>query len=257
MYKHLLAAVFIAAVSSSQAQVRVVESSTQSIRSGVGQTTASTVGMQTDVLSEIQALKFEIATLRGLVEEQAHLISRLKQQQDDNYLDLDKRVSALNGSSSAVSNRPVTGSVVAQPSSNVSLPATAVVSAPTPTAGAGDAEVYAAAYDLLRQRQYDGAVIALKDYLNRFPAGAYAGNSYYWLGEIYLLKEDLPQARDWFGKLLTDFPQDRKVADAQFKLGKVYHLLGNNDRAQELLNGVSTGTSDAARLARQYLQENF
>lgn len=251
MYKHLFAAVLMIAVSSSQAQVRVVESSPQGTRPGVGQSLPSAVGVQTDVLSEIQALKFEIANLRGMVEEQAHLLSRLQQQQNDNYLDLDKRVSVLSGrSGSSAVSQPQSSTLAAQ----VSPERTTI--APV-AAGAGDAEVYAAAYDLLRQRQYDAAVVGLKDYLTRFPTGAYAGNSYYWLGEIYLLKEDLPHARDWFSRLLTDFPQDRKVADTQFKLGKVYHLLGDNDRAQALLNQVSAGTSDAARLAKQYLQENF
>jgi tol-pal system protein YbgF len=109
----------------------------------------------------------------------------------------------------------------------------------------------------LRQRQYDAATTAFKDYLVRFPRGAYAGNSYYWLGEIFLLKEDFPQARDYFDKLLTEFPQDRKVSDTKFKLGKVYHLLGDNPSAQRLLNEVAGESGDAARLARQYLQENI
>lgn len=256
MYKHLLAVVLIAAVSSSQAQVRVVESSPQSVRSGVGSSPPANVGMQvgmqTDVLSEIQALKFEIATLRGMVEEQAHEISRLKQQQTENYLDLDTRLGALSGG--AAVRVPTLGSPSVAPiNSSVSG---APVTTPS-VSGGNDAEVYAAAYDLLRQRQYDAAVTALKDYLTRFPSGAYAGNSFYWLGEIYLLKEDLPQARDWFDKLLTNFPNDRKVADAKFKLGKVYHLLGDNQKAKTVLGEVAAGTGDAARLARQYLQDNF
>lgn len=255
MYKHLFTAVLIAAVSSSQAQVRVVESSPQSVRSGVGSTAPAnlgvqTGGMQTDVLSEIQALKFEIATLRGMVEEQAYEISRLKQQQTENYLDLDTRLGALSGGAPA--RVPSAGSPAVSPINSGSSGALVA----TPPAG-GDAEVYAAAYDLLRQREYDAAVTALKDYLTRFPSGAYAGNSYYWLGEIYLLKEDLPQARDWFDKLLTNFPNDRKVADAKFKLGKVYHLLGDNQKAKTVLSEVASGSGDAARLARQYLQDNF
>jgi tol-pal system protein YbgF len=248
MYKHLLAVALIAAVSSSQAQVRVVESSPQSVRSGVGSIAPANVGMQTDVLSEIQALKFEIATLRGLVEEQAHEISRLKQQQTENYLDLDTRLSGLSGAGAAISPN-ISPSVT--PSDR------ALVTASPSTSGGSDAEVYAAAYDLLRQRQYDAAIVALNDYLTRFPNGAYAGNSYYWLGEIYLLKEELTQARDWFDKLLTNFPNDRKVSDAKFKLGKVHHLLGDNEKAKVLLSEVAAGTGDAARLAKQYLLDNF
>lgn len=254
MYKHLLAAVLIAAVSSSQAQVRVVESSPQSTRSGVGQPPPPALGVQTETLFDIQSLKYELATLRGMVEEQAHEIARLKQQQTDNYLDLDKRIIALT-SGAGVGPRPSGVSPLpgptASPSPARAQPITPVVS------GGGDTEVYTAAYDLLRQRQYDAAIAGFNDYLARFPRGAYAGNCYYWLGEIYLLKEDFQQARDWFSKLLNEFPQDRKVQDTQFKLGKVYHLLGDNARARTLLNEVASTNGDAARLARQYLQENF
>lgn len=252
MYRHLLAAVLIAVVSSSQAQVRVVESSPQSNRSGVGQPPQNSVSIQTDMLFEVQALKYEVATLRGMVEEQAHEISRLKQAQTDNYLDLDKRISALSGGSISQPSTTVSPAIVASPSTSPVAPTSAVTPVPS---GAGDAEVYAAAYDLLRARQYDAAVTGLQDYLQRFPTGAYAGNSYYWLGEIFLLKEDHAQARDWFSKLLTDFPQDRKVPDAKFKLGKVYHLLGDNATARSVLSEVATGSGDAARLAKQYLQD--
>jgi tol-pal system protein YbgF len=253
MYKHLLATVLIAVVSSSQAQVRVVESSPQSTRSGVGQPSLN-AGLQADTLSDIQALKYEVANLRGMIEEQAHEIARLKQQQTENYLDLDKRVSDL--STGGISVRPPTSAPAAR-----TLPAPTQAIAPavvTPTqSGGGDTEVYTAAYDLLRQKQFDAAIAGFNDYLARFPRGAYAGNSYYWLGEIYLLKEDFAQARDWFGKLLTEFPQDRKIPDAQFKLGKVYHLMGDNAQARTLLDQTAAGSGDAARLARQYLQDNF
>ncbi|MBE8716978.1 YbgF trimerization domain-containing protein [Cellvibrio polysaccharolyticus] len=258
MYKHLLAVALIAIATSSQAQVRVVESSPQSGRSGVGTLPLEPAGgAQTDVFSEIQALKFEIANLRGLVEEQAYELSRLKQLQTDGYVDLDSRISALSGNAAPASGSAGTNPVTPPRASSSSIPASAPVQVALPPANASDAEVYTAAYDLLRQREYDAAIVSLKDYLERFPSGSYAGNSYYWLGEIYLLKENLGDAQDWFSRLLEKFPNDRKVPDTQFKLGKVYHLQGNNTEARRMLNQAASGNSDAARLARQYLQDNL
>lgn len=258
MYKHLLTAALIVVVSSSQAQVRVVESSPQSARSGVGQPPLNAAGIGTDALADIQALKYELATLRGMVEEQAHEITRLKQQQTENYLNLDKRISAF----SDVSNitRPAAAAAATSTSITTSPTATPVrtsIPATVTSGSVNDAEVYTAAYDLLRKRQYDAAIMAFNDYLSRFPRGAYAGNSYYWLGEVYLLQEDYAQARDWFSKLLTEFPNDRKVLDTKYKLGRVYHSLGDNGQARTLLEEVARGTGDAARLAKQYLQDNF
>lgn len=72
-----------------------------------------------------------------------------------------------------------------------------------------------------------------------------------------MLKEDLAQARDHFEKLLVEFPYDRKVPDTKYKLGRVYHQLGDNASARRLLDEAAADTGDAARLARQYLQDNF
>lgn len=254
MYKHLLAVVLFTLATSSQAQVRVVESSPQSNRSGVGTLPVEAAGAQTDIFSEIQALKFEIANLRGLVEEQAYELSRLKQLQMDGYVDLDQRISALGGQ--APSSQVAAGNTP-PPAAVASSSVASAVQVVLPPANASDAEVYTAAYDLLRQREYDAAIVSLKDYLDRFPSGSYAGNSFYWLGEIYLLKESLSEAEDWFARLLENFPNDRKVPDAQFKLGKVYHLQGKDGQARTILNQAASGNSDAARLARQYLQDNF
>ncbi|HSX84047.1 MAG TPA: YbgF trimerization domain-containing protein [Cellvibrio sp.] len=250
MSKYLLAAVLFIAVPVSQAQVRVVESSPQRPLSGVAQPIES-VNAQTNAYFELQSLKEEVSLLRGLVEEQAHEISRLKQQQMDNYLDLDKRLNALSGGSNPA---PVDTHLL--PPSPVES-AGGGVSTPNSNSAFGEAEVYAAAYNLLKQRQIDPAIAAFKDHLSRFPDGAYAGNSYYWLGEIYLLKNELSDSRDWFTQLLEKFPNDRKVPDAKFKLGKVYHLLGEDDQGKKLLEGVAAGSGDSARLAKQYLQENF
>ena len=68
---------------------------------------------------------------------------------------------------------------------------------------------------------------------------------------------NLEEARQSFAVVVENFPNDRKAPDATFKLGKVYHLLGDNARARQLLTQVSAGASSAAKLAQAYLKENF
>lgn len=279
MKKYLLSTAAIAAVFSlgAQAQVEVVDSSTQASRERSNATgNQSAVNQQAELYYQLQTLQQEVMNLRGLVEEQAFELKRLKQQRLDDYLDLDRRISALttgttletspaaasfSTSESLNSGGVATAEIGASNTPNTgSAPASAQVSAALPAGvseGASEAEVYGAAYDLLKERQIDASVAGFKAHLQRFPQGEYAGNSYYWLGEIYLLKNDLPEAERWFDSLLVEFPDSRKVPDAQFKLGKVYHLQGNNARAKELLEVVATSSADASRLAQQYLQENF
>jgi tol-pal system protein YbgF len=246
MYKRVIALLCCIAVPAVEAQVRVVDSSPQSVRSGVNRQ-QETIDQKTESYNQIQSLQQEISELRALVEEQGHQISRLKQLQLDNYVDLDRRVSLVSGSSSAKEQATDV---------SVESPVSADVSS-APSSGLSEADEYKAAYDLLRQRQVDQSLVAFKDYLKKYPNGEFSANSCYWLGEIFLLKSQLPQARDWFAKLLQDFPESNKVPDAKFKLGKVYHLMGDKKRAKPLLDDAATGLGDSARLAKQYLKDNF
>ncbi|MBU2887375.1 tetratricopeptide repeat protein [Gilvimarinus agarilyticus] len=273
----LLAAAIAAAVSTAAvAQVQVIDSSPQSVSSPVRGAPVSS-GQATEqseqLFFQLQTLQQEVMNLRGMVEEQSFEIKRLKQQRLDDYLNLDQRISALTtggstGGASAVTANPMTNTSGESTQANgqselgkapLSMPVTAPSAlSQTPTVSdANEADVYGAAYDLLKQRQIDASIEAFKGHLQAYPRGEYASNSYYWLGEIYLLKNNLPEAQRWFGDLLAEFPDSRKVSDAQFKLGKVYHLQGDSARAEELLNIVAASNADASRLAQRYLQDNF
>ncbi len=243
MLKRVIALLCCIAVPTVEAQVRVVDSSPQSVRSGVARPQES-LDQKTESYNQIQSLMQEVSELRALVEEQGHEISRLKQLQLDNYVDLDRRVSFLTGNK--------TKDTASAPEASVTPDST-----DSATSGVSEADEYKAAYDLLRQRQVEQSMVAFKDYLRKYPSGEFAANSCYWLGEIYLLNKELPQARDWFAKLLQDFPESNKVPDAKFKLGKVYHLMGDKKRAKPMLEDAATGLGDSARLAKQYLKDNF
>ncbi|PUA29435.1 MAG: tol-pal system protein YbgF [Cellvibrio sp. 79] len=245
MLKNLIAAAIIIAAPVLQAQVRVVESSPQGLGSGVAQP-GLPASAESDVYSQIRALQEEVAILRGLLEEQNHQLKQLKQLQLDNYMDLDRRISG--GASAAATghdelSKPIKSSAS---ESNLALPDTA-----------SEADLYKAAYDLLNQKDFDGAVAAFKDHLNRFPSGNFASNSHYWLGKVAMLKKDYTQARTWFTELISNFPNAPKVPDAQLDLGKVYFLTGEKAKAKSLLTEVATGGSDAARLAQKFLTDNF
>ena len=198
---------------------------------------------QAEIFYQLQTLQQEVLELRGLVEEQAFELKRLKQQRLDDYLDLDRRLSALTGAAQAPGTEPNgTATSSAQPSQ---------------VASADEAGSYRAAYDLLKQRQIDQAVEAFNQHLIGFPQGKYAANAHYWLGEIFLLKNDLELARQWFTKLLDGFEGHRKVPDAKFKLGKVYDLMGDKAKAKRLLEEVAASGADASRLARNYLDQHY
>ena len=52
-------------------------------------------------------------------------------------------------------------------------------------------------------------------------------------------------------------PTHGKAMDASFKLGKIYHQLGDDKRARELLEIAAQSTGGAAKKAQSYLNNNF
>ena len=249
MHKVLFAAALIAAAPLLEAQVRVEESQPLVRAVDTGGSSGEAQNIQMELFFQLQALQEEVQLLRGMVEEQTHEINQLQQQRMEDYLDLDRRVSMLTDGARS-SGGANTGNTGARSGGAAATPAPAA-------SGNAETEAYRAAYQLLRDRDVDEAIDAFTAYLEEYPQGNFAGNTYYWLGEIYLLKDELEQSREWFTQLLKDFPRDRKISDTKFKLGTVYHRMGNDSRAQELLQDVAGDGSDASRLAKRYLQENF
>lgn len=204
---------------------------------------ASPQNVQAEMFYRLQILQQEVQSLRGLVEEQAYELKRLKQQRLDDYVDLDRRISAVTKGGAAV-----------VPEKSGSTQATE----PTGSATGNELQHYRAAIRLvLKDKNYTEAITSFNQYLDAYPEGRYAANAQYWLGEIYLLQNELEQARQWFTRLLDSQPEHDKADDAKFKLGTVYHKLGDSQKAKSLLSEVASSDANAARLARDYLSANL
>lgn len=234
--------------------------------------------MQGEIYMQLQQLRQEMMTLRGIVEEQEHQISQLKQQGLDRYIDLDRRLGSLTtgaagavvGSSSAAagvaiddnsSELPTDGAASAATTASVASP---VVVRPTAVPSSGnDSSDYTNAYALVKTGNYDQAITAFLAYAERYPSGRYTPNAWYWLGELYVANkpQNLKAATEAFQYLLSKYPDHDKVPAAMYKLGTVYFLTGNKQKSQELLTHVidrygSTGNS-AVNKSREFLRKNF
>jgi len=209
-----------------------------------------------EMFYQFQVMQQELLELRGLVEQQTYEIKKLKQQRLDDYLDLDRRISSLSGLANTVP--AVSSGRVAQPKVTTQSTAAVPNGPKTNTSPASEIAHYKSATKLvLMDRDYDAGIERLKEHLELYPTGRYKGNALYWLGEVYLAKSDLAQAKTWFEKLLSDYPQHAKVSDAKYKLGTTYHQLGDTEKAFSLLKEVSSSTGSAASLAEKYLNANY
>ena len=244
-----------------------------------------------DMYYELQLLRDEIRQMRGRIEELDHELGQLKQRQQEDYRDLDRRISSDPGGADAAGGMAAPGPIPVSPSSESSPTGSAGVAAGTtvpqsqeqsqaqPRQGSPsasgvplvvsddpevpvadlrtDREQYEAAYDLLRRRRMDDSAQAFQAYVNDHPQGRFVANAHYWLGEIYLLQNKLGDAEDAFATVKENFSGDQKAEDAAYKLGRVYHLQGEDTKAKATLEAVASGSSNTAQLARDYLRDNF
>lgn len=206
--------------------------------------------------------------MNGKLEEQAYELNTLKEQSLQRYVDLDKRIGA-SGAAPPPASGPATQTTnpaLGSGAINAAAPLSAPVATTTKTPGTeqpGEADSYRAAYALVQGRQFEQAVPAFQQFLQRYPDGVYAANAHYWLGELYLVKvpPDLEASRQSFALLLSQYPDNSKAPDALYKLGKVQFLKGNREKAREYLDLVITqyeGTNNAVvKLARDFIAQNY
>ena len=183
------------------------------------------------LFSEIETLKQEVQRLQGIVDEQGYELKKLKTEQKERYLDLDRRLSQVSSSS--------------QPA--------------TPVGSDQGKAAYTASFALMKEQKLDEAALSFKAFLNEYPKSSLVVNGYYWLGQIYYNQSNLDEARQAFTIVVNQYPDHQKSADSTYKLGVVLHRLGDTVKAKQLLEAVKAQypNSASARFANKYLKENF
>ena len=202
----------------------------------------------------IQRLQEEIMRLNGRVEEQADQIRKLQEQGLERYIDLDRRLAQLNTATPAEGG----GDSERQSTDDTSAlsPATGA-----PALEVGEKAAYKNAYELVKDRSFDQAVVAFTEFLSGYPLGRYAPNAHYWLGELYLVvtPAEPELARQNFKLLLDQYPDHNKVPDTLYKLGRVHFLKGNREQSRDYLNRVIAEhpSHPAAQYAQDFIDQNF
>ncbi len=259
----LWAAVFFVFTPAVFAQVQVVES--PAIR-GPGQvsntppsSTAASSEQLVDLYYQIQALQQQVQVLTGMVEEANYELKRMKQQQLDDYVDLDRRVSELtqSGIPTPATGRPTTLPANPNTTPAVSTGTTTPITTAPAASPADEFASYNEATKFVREREWEKAVSAYQAHIQRFPNGRYVPNSHYWLGEVYLVQSELAMARDAFNRVVVDHPDHAKAVDAKFKLGQVYFRMGDPATARPYFEAVAATDSNVARLAQNFLRDNY
>jgi tol-pal system protein YbgF len=187
----------------------------------------------------IDVLEAQLREMRGSLEELQNSDEVLRKQQRDLYADLDRRLTALQGSAAAV------GASVGAPSGGSAG-----------ADGGGEQAAYQRGLDALKANDFANAITRFKDFLRAYPQSSLDGNAQYWLGESYYVTRDLDDAAAAFNAVGNQYPKSPKVPDALYKLGLTQIEQKHLTDAHATLSLVVQRypSSDAAKLASARLQ---
>ncbi len=198
------------------------------------------------LIERVQTLQKELQELRGQLEVQSHELKKLQEQQLAFYKDLDSRINNGAGKmstakeASELNNSKTAGttSVIKNPNVNP-RGSTAVVATPASRVNPADEQIsYLAAYELIKNKQYDNAIKAMQTFIQKYPQSGYSANAQYWLGELFMVKKDYPKAIVHFNTVLQKFPSSTKAAASMLKSGYAYAASGNDQEAKKRLQQV-------------------
>lgn len=189
-----------------------------------------------NIAASVDSISQDIATLRGQVEELAFAEDESAKRQRELYGDLDARMAALEQDAPR-------GEQVASGDSALPMP------------GGSDESNYRAAFEMLKDGQYQDAASAFEEFLAAYPDSNYANNAQYWLAESFYVTQRYSDALTAFETVVNDYPRSAKVPDALLKIGYCHYELEGWDDARAALLRVEGEYSDttAARLASQRL----
>ena len=230
-----------------------------------------------EMLESLESLKTEINTLRGEIEVQTHTIDQLKQKQRDLYTDLDKRLERL-GHNKINENSPDdlqtlnanTAGEELTNEENITDEETLVIETTSDIGQKNETtseekivdpkeaeKTYRNAFKLLKESQYDQALVAFKSFLKDYPNDNLSNNAQYWIGEANYVMQNYEIAINEYQALLNTYPDSQKASHALLKIGYRYTELGNMADAKKILKEVIRQYPDttASKLADERLSK--
>lgn len=188
---------------------------------------------------QLSLLLDEVSQLRGVTETHTYQLDEMLQRQRDLYQEIDRRVGALQTSTSA--QPAVTSNVNNVPTVSYS-------------SNMSENDAYDKAVNMvLKDRRYDAAIPEFEAFLQNYPDSGYAPNAHYWLGQLLFNNNELAKAKTHFERVVANFGTSNKVPDALLKLGQVAERENNKDAALRFYRQLTKehASATSARLAQE------
>jgi len=183
-----------------------------------------------EIANQLDALRQDIAKLRGQVDQLANELGNAQKRNKDFYTDIDARLKKLEPSSVSVDGRPA-------------------------MVDRSEQAAFDAAIGQFRSSDFRGAAVSLQSFIVRYPQSAYAAAAYYWLGNSQY------QLKDYKGAILSQqtvvdkYGDSTRAPDALLNIAASQIELNDRRSARATLQRIIKDYPDteAAKLAKERL----
>ncbi len=117
-------------------------------------------------------------------------------------------------------------------------------------------DLYERAMELFRNKKYQEAKQAFRDFIRQNPGSSKVPNAYFWIGECEYKMSRFEEAILEYNKVISQYPNSSKVPDALLKQGFAFAKLGDKESAKILLKKLikKYPNSSQAKVARRQLK---
>jgi tol-pal system protein YbgF len=185
---------------------------------------------QLEIANQLDALRQDIARLRGQVDQVANELSNAQKRNKDFYTDIDARLKKLEPSSVSVDGRPA-------------------------MVDRSEQAAFDAAIGQFRSSDFRGAAVSLQSFLARYPQSAYAPAAFYWLGNSQYQLKDYKAAISSQQMVVDRYADSTRAPDALLNIAASQIELNDRRGARATLQRIIKDYPDteAAKLAKERL----
>jgi tol-pal system protein YbgF len=163
---------------------------------------------QIDFANQAEAVKADLAHLRGQMEVLANEVETTQKRQRDFYVDLDSRLRKLEPTATPAA-------ADARPDSTPKVDP------------AQETRDYEAALNAFKAAKYKDAAAAFVAFIKAYPNSGLLPNAHYWYGSSQYRLGEFARAAETFGKVATTWPNDPKAPDALLAQGSALAEAGD------------------------------
>lgn len=178
--------------------------------------------------NQLEALKAEVAKLRGDVEVMTYELEAVKKRQKDFYVDLDERLRKLETGGAGPAG---------------------------PIDPAAESRDYESALNLLKGGKYAEAADAFDAFVAAYQGSSFLPSAHFWAGSAALQAKDTNRATQHFSTVVNQWPQDARAPDALLGVANAQRAMGERRLEVKTLKSVIEQYPDsaAAKSAKQRL----